>query len=214
MELFHCQTDPDTHVPLYNGPGQAEQKPPELASCRQVIGAWAMGAQAMVYPEEAGVPIGGENFSPYFLLEIHYNNPKHKKGLRFHVTKQLRAHDAGIMELGLEYTDKMAIPPRQTLFALTGYCTQQCTDIGLPPSGITVIASQLHTHLTGKRVVTRHVRYGVELPNLNRDDHYSPHFQEIRRLQASGKGCHNLIYNFRFRPPRGTVRVRSNDNIE
>ena len=44
MELFHCQTDADTHVPLYNGPGQAEGKPPELEVCRQVIGAWAMGA--------------------------------------------------------------------------------------------------------------------------------------------------------------------------
>ena len=52
----------------------------------------------------------------------------------------------------------------------------------LPRRGIKIFASQLHTHLTGKAVYTKHVRGGVELPELNRDNHYSPHFQEIRRL--------------------------------
>lgn len=86
------------------------------------------------------------------------------------------------MELGLEYTNKMAIPPRQKLFPLTGYCVKECTDVGLPPEGIYIYGSQLHTHLTGRRVYTKHIRRGVELPELNRDNHYSPHFQEIRRL--------------------------------
>ncbi|XP_076454775.1 dopamine beta-hydroxylase-like [Babylonia areolata] len=188
MELFHCDAGPGRQVPLYSGPGEAERVPPALQPCQHVLGAWAMGAEAMVYPEEAGVPIGGEDFSRFVLLEVHYNNPQHltglvdSSGMRFHVTRKLRAHDAGIMQLGLTYTDKMAIPPRQRMFTLTGYCTQQCTEAGLPPSGVTAFASQLHTHLTGKRVRTRHLRAGVELPEINRDDHYSPHYQEIRRL--------------------------------
>ena len=66
---------------------------------------------------------------------------------------------------------------------ITVFSEVLCIVQGLPPSGITVFASQLHAHLTGKRLVTRHVRYGVELPELNKDDHYSPHYQEIRRLQ-------------------------------
>lgn len=53
----------------------------------------------------------------------------------------------------------------------------------VPPTGITIFGSQLHTHLTGIRVRTRHFRNGVELPEVNRDDHYSTHFQEIRRLK-------------------------------
>ncbi|KAL8625948.1 hypothetical protein ACOMHN_012540 [Nucella lapillus] len=189
MELFHCQPAGGTTIPLYSGPGQAENLPPPLQPCQQVIGAWAMGAEAMAYPEEAGVPIGGEDYSPYIMLEVHYNNPERKagvidsSGMRFFVTSKLRAHDAGILQLGLTYVDKMAIPPEQKIFTLTGYCTDHCTEAGLPPLGITVFASQLHTHLTGKRVRTRHVRNGVELPELNRDDHYSPHYQEIRRLQ-------------------------------
>jgi len=52
----------------------------------------------------------------------------------------------------------------------------------LPEGGIKVFASQLHTHLTGLRAYTKHYRNGVELPELNRDDHYSPHYQEIRKL--------------------------------
>ena len=55
---------------------------------------------------------------------------------------------------------------------------------GLPPHGINIFASQLHTHLTGRRVYTKHVRKGIELPEVNRDNHYSPHFQEIRQLPA------------------------------
>lgn len=37
--------------------------------------------------------------------------------------------DAGVIELGLEYTDKMAIPPLQESFPLIGYCTSACTAV-------------------------------------------------------------------------------------
>ncbi|KAJ8969413.1 hypothetical protein NQ317_016690, partial [Molorchus minor] len=142
----------------------------------------------------AALPIGGEKFNPYIMLEVHYNNPEHLKGIvdssgiRFHTSENLRKMDAGVIELGLEYTDKMAIPPRQELFPLTGYCTSACTTMGLPPEGITIFGSQLHTHLTGIRVYTRHFdAYGKELPELNRDNHFSTHFQEIRRLKKPVK---------------------------
>ena len=46
----------------------------------------------MSYPEEAGSPIGGKNFSRYVMLEVHYNNPDHAKGWSaldlFHVLKR------------------------------------------------------------------------------------------------------------------------------
>ena len=37
--------------------------------------------------------------------------------------------DAGVIELGLEYTDKMAIPPKQVDFSLSGYCVSECTAV-------------------------------------------------------------------------------------
>lgn len=84
-----------------------------------MLAAWAMGADAFVYPEEAGLSIGGTDFNPYIMLEVHYNNPElhegviDSSGIRFVLTKTLRKYDAGVIELGLEYTDKMAIPPQQ-----------------------------------------------------------------------------------------------------
>lgn len=78
-----------------------------------------MGADAFYYPEETGLPIGGNDFNPYVMLEVHYNNPElqagkiDSSGIRFSLTRSLRKYDAGVVELGLEYTDKMAIPPEQ-----------------------------------------------------------------------------------------------------
>jgi len=65
---------------------------------------------------------------------------------------------------------------------LSGHCITECTGVGLPQSGIRVFGSQLHTHLTGTKVITRHIRNGEELSPMNYDNHYSTHFQEIRLL--------------------------------
>lgn len=114
--------------------------------------------------KEAGLPIGGPDFNPYVMLEVHYNNPSIRggmsqydattsssrysllnlitvdvcidlfgvdwvdsSGIRLWYTHHLRKYDAGVMELGLEYTDKMAIPPQHDSFTLTGFCLPQCT---------------------------------------------------------------------------------------
>nr|CAH7713214.1 unnamed protein product [Callosobruchus chinensis] len=194
MEVFHCETNAKEDIPLYAGDCFAKDRPPKTQVCKRVLAAWAMGAPPFTYPEEASLPIGGENFNPYIMLEVHYNNPELRSdvvdssGIRFHVSSKLKKMDAGVIELGLEYTDKMAIPPGQEQFPLSGYCTSACTSMGLPPDGITIFGSQLHTHLTGTRVITRHFdSNGKELPELNRDNHYSTHFQEIRRLKKPVK---------------------------
>lgn len=49
-------------------------------------------------------------------------------GIRFYYTRHLRKYDAGIMELGVEYTDKLAVPPGQTSWPMTGYCIDSCTE--------------------------------------------------------------------------------------
>lgn len=78
-----------------------------------------MGADEFVYPEDAGLSIGGAGFNQQVMLEVHYNNPElqagtiDSSGIKFFLTKTLRKYDAGVMELGLEYSDKMAIPPQQ-----------------------------------------------------------------------------------------------------
>ncbi|XP_075227699.1 tyramine beta hydroxylase [Lycorma delicatula] len=189
MELFHCEAPAGKEIPLYDGDCMGKDRPEATQVCKKVIAAWAMGATPFTYPKEAGLPVGGPDYNSYGMLEVHYNNPELKSdwvdssGVRVHVTDKLRHYDAAVMELGLEYIDKMAIPPKLEHFELTGFCVAECTGISLPQHGITVFGSQLHTHLTGIRVQTKHIRDGYELPELNRDNHYSQHFQEIRQLK-------------------------------
>uniref|UniRef100_A0A8C5LH31 Dopamine beta-hydroxylase n=1 Tax=Jaculus jaculus TaxID=51337 RepID=A0A8C5LH31_JACJA len=187
MEVFQCTAELDN--PDFSGPCDSKMKPDRLNYCRHVLAAWALGAKPFYYPEEAGIAFGGPGFSRYLRLEIHYHNPlkiqgrQDSSGIRLYYTATLRRFDAGIMELGLVYTPVMAIPPRETAFVLTGYCTDKCTQLALPPHGIHIFASQLHTHLTGRKVVTVLARDGQERKIVNRDNHYSPHFQEIRMLK-------------------------------
>ena len=69
--------------------------------------------------------------------------------------------------------------------------------MGFPSDGITIFGSQLHTHGAGIRVATQHFRHGVELPEINRDNHYSTHFQEIRPLRNPRK-VYPVNYNTLF----------------
>ncbi|XP_004593508.2 dopamine beta-hydroxylase [Ochotona princeps] len=188
MEVFQCSAEFES-FPHFSGPCDSKMKPERLNYCRHVLAAWALGAKAFYYPEEAGLAFGGPGSSRYLRLEVHYHNPlrmegrRDSSGIRLYYTATLRRFDAGIMELGLVYTPVMAIPPGETDFVLTGYCTDKCTQLALPPAGIHIFASQLHTHLTGRRVVTVLARGGRERQIVNQDNHYSPHFQEIRMLK-------------------------------
>uniref|UniRef100_T1IHN6 DOMON domain-containing protein n=1 Tax=Strigamia maritima TaxID=126957 RepID=T1IHN6_STRMM len=190
IELFHCEIPATQNMDDYNAACTHEYRPPHYETCRKVLVAWAMGAGPITYPKEAGAPIGGGNFSQFVMLEVHYVNPELKNdwvdssGIQIHYTSQLRQYDAGILELGLDDTPKMAIPPLQNEFKLSGHCIPECTEKAIPATGIVVFASHLHTHSTGIRVTTRHIRNGIEMALLNGDDHYSDHFQENRILKT------------------------------
>ncbi|XP_050074506.1 tyramine beta-hydroxylase [Anopheles maculipalpis] len=186
MEVFQCIAN-KTEISTFNGP--CNDMPTYGRLCSKVMALWAMGAGSFTYPKEAGLPVGGKEFNSHIRLEVHFNNPNLKSGIidssgmRINLISKLRRYDAAIMELGLEYTDKMAIPPGQIAFPLYGYCIAECTKLALPKTGITIFGSQLHTHLRGVRVLTRHLRGKEELPVINRDDFFSHHYQEIRQLR-------------------------------
>lgn len=132
-----------------------------------------MGAPPLKYPQEAGYPIGGKDFSPYVRIEMHYNNPKEtagrvdSSGIKFFYTRKLRRYDAGCVELGLEYTPKMAIPPRMDRFQLSGNCITSCTqavrDVVKTPR-INVDHEPLETKNLKKKQTQQHenlaIRYG------------------------------------------------------
>uniref|UniRef100_A0A4W6CBV6 Dopamine beta-hydroxylase n=1 Tax=Lates calcarifer TaxID=8187 RepID=A0A4W6CBV6_LATCA len=182
IEVFECSPD-IRQVPDYSGSCDDKMKPGKLNFCRHVLAAWAMGAEAFYYPPDAGLPMGGKGSSRFLRLEVHYHNPllisgrQDSSGIRLHYTPSLRRYDAGIMELGLVYTPVMAIPPKQHTFYLSGYCTSKCTQTALPPGGINIFASQLHTHLAGRGVRTVLVRGRKELEVVQEDQHFSTHYQ-------------------------------------
>uniref|UniRef100_A0AAY4ABC6 Dopamine beta-hydroxylase n=1 Tax=Denticeps clupeoides TaxID=299321 RepID=A0AAY4ABC6_9TELE len=182
MEVFECSPNMDV-IPQYSGSCDSKMKPRKLNFCRHVLAAWALGAEPFYYPADAGLPFGGEGSSRFLRLEVHYHNPllvsgrRDSSGIRLHYTPNLRKYDAGIMELGLVYTPVMAIPPQQSNFLLTGYCTAKCTQTALPPGGIFIFASQLHTHLAGRAVRTALVRGGREVEVVQEDKHFSTHYQ-------------------------------------
>ncbi|XP_054612161.1 dopamine beta-hydroxylase [Dunckerocampus dactyliophorus] len=192
MEVFECSPDV-RDVPDYSGSCDDKMKPGKLNSCRHVLAAWAMGAEAFYYPPDAGLPMGGSGSSRFLRLEVHYHNPllisgrRDSSGIRLHYTPSLRRYDAGIMELGLVYTPIMAVPPKQHTFYLSGYCTSKCTRTALPQGGIFIFASQLHTHLAGRGVRTVLVRGGEEVEVVQEDQHFSTHYQTIRVLRKMAK---------------------------
>lgn len=223
MELFNCaprdQEEAASLDRLYRSGGwqgdcNGPERPAESQLCKRVILAWAMGAKPLVYPKQAGQPIGGPGYNPYVVLEVHYNNQlssaglTDSSGLKFDYTRHLRQYDAGILEVGLEYTDKNSMPPG-LLAPLVGFCTGQCTRTALAtsgqPNGIFVFAGQMHTHLTGVASWTELVREGRLVGELQRDDHYSPHFQEIRllaepvRVEPGDTLAHYCLYDTRKR---------------
>lgn len=95
-------------------------------------------------------------------------------GIRFHVTRHLRPYDSGIMELGLEYTNKMAIPPGQSVFTLPGYCIPECTNI----------VSQYRENMTSFKIVIALKSLLKERPGRGGRVDY-----EWQRLNASD-GCY------------------------
>ncbi|CAH3036710.1 unnamed protein product [Pocillopora meandrina] len=170
-----------------------------------VVAAWAVGGTAFYYPPKAGYPVGTSDSPRTLLLELHYDNPKSieetAQGFVFYYTPHLREYDAGIMSVGEDITDLAIIPPKQESWLTVGYCPKECYQedlqaTKLPEKGIKVFAALLHTHLQGRATWTKHVRNGIELPEIARDDHYDFNFQDIQvlREEAHIKPGDDLIH--------------------
>lgn len=67
------------------------------------------------------------------------------------------------------------------------YCTEECTRQTLPPEGVTVTHATLHAHLTARKIMLRHIRDGVELPPIAKDDHYDFNYQQSRIVSPPRK---------------------------
>nr|XP_039269063.1 DBH-like monooxygenase protein 1 homolog [Styela clava]XP_039269064.1 DBH-like monooxygenase protein 1 homolog [Styela clava] len=161
-----------------------------FATCSVIILEWAVGAGAMIYPEEAGFPVGGPEDPVYIQLETHYDNPnilsgvRDSSGIRFTYTSTLRQYEIGIIQVGNMVNGlQHLIPPGVESFLSIGHCTDSCVANRMAASGlsnVTAFSVVLHSHLAGRKLRLRHIRDGVELPYLGNDENYDFNYQEAR----------------------------------
>ena len=176
------------HVNKEGQPCYSPNMPAEWSFCLATNAwAWAVGSEGERLPDHTGMPLGEQyGGATYFMLETHYDNPAYhaplvdNSGLRIKYTDQLRTYDTGMLLVGSEVNFLQFIPPRQDLFTSIGHCTAECTEQGIPESGIRIISGVLHSHLAGRKMRLRHIRNGIELPVILEDNHYDFNFQASR----------------------------------
>ncbi|KAM7395407.1 hypothetical protein PAMA_006932 [Pampus argenteus] len=158
--------------------------------CFGVIATWGVGGGVYEFPEEVGVPIGGED-DVYYRLEIHYNNPAKEKGrtdssgLRLYYTDQLRQYDVGTLTTGFKPFDgyNYKIPPRANEFHTYGVCnTTLFYQIMNPVPDLHVFSVMMHTHMVGRKVRVGHFRNGKQIGFIGLDENYNFEMQETVSL--------------------------------
>ncbi|KAL5011591.1 hypothetical protein ScPMuIL_010142 [Solemya velum] len=143
--------------------------------CTNTYAVLTKGTGSYELPGHVGFSIGKPSDPQLFMIQIHYNNPDMKEGVldssgvRIYYTPTLRENEAGVLLTGMMSNPRnIIIPPNYKNFLYMGHCHPDCLEKGIPDGhdSINVVAVTHHTHLLGRRAVTRHIRNGTELPPL------------------------------------------------
>lgn len=189
MVLYECvgATD-DEYADYLDFVGHAcfhPNMPDVMKRCEGVTLAWAVGGDDLLFPEHVGLPIESAP-GKYYMLEVHYDNPMRRQGirdssgLRLYYTPNLRMYDAGCLMLGSTVTPRMFIPPGQKAYEVVGHTNPECLGPEMASEGIKVLGVLLHAHLLGRGLKVRHFRDGKELAPLAVEDNYDFNYQEYR----------------------------------
>ncbi|TPX32821.1 hypothetical protein SmJEL517_g04110 [Synchytrium microbalum] len=191
------------HLVVYSCPsldtrytdGQVVCNAPPLSSwtntCYSFYIDWALGRKGTVYPSNMGKPFGLGDFSAQFVvLEMHYSNPllltgqvDTGSGISATYTSTIRPIDVGVLTLGT-YPSYFTLPPRTQVATILNECTSECSS-NLPATGITLISSGFHMHTRGSAGLTRIIRNGTELAEVNRDQWFDFNYQNSNFLGPS-----------------------------
>ncbi|CAF1097141.1 unnamed protein product [Adineta steineri] len=150
---------------------------------------WSVGGESIVeFPEIAGYPVGGDFETKYYMVQMHYDNPKKmsnrrdSSGIRFHLGNELRQHDLGYLTFGTDSNAVgIAIPPGANRFILNSYCPVSATN-QFPKSGITVTTAFPHTHLQGSSVWMKIIRDKKAVDYLFNAESYDFNYQFENRF--------------------------------
>ncbi|OXA42075.1 DBH-like monooxygenase protein 1 [Folsomia candida] len=159
--------------------------PPEWGQyCTSIPILWTAGSEGNIFPPIAGNPLE-EGGSVYFMFEIHYDNPSlstfnDSSGFRLFYTSNLRQHDSDVILVGEKISPFHVVPHGMESFTTAAHCTAECTQQTIPSTGINVTTVLLHTHLSGRKIVLKHIRNGVELAPIALENNYDFNYQQVR----------------------------------
>ncbi|CAF1310464.1 unnamed protein product [Rotaria sordida] len=189
LDLFECpSTDVYDDVKLPDG--ICDDILNGTRKCSLTIAtAWAIGADVTtVYPEEAGYAVTSDIGTKYFMIKIHYDNPRlasnlqDSSGIRFYLGNKLRQYDLSYLIFGtLSNPASLAIPPKVEQFIVDSYCPPEATR-NFPISGINIVSALPHTHLQGYSVWTKLIRNNTAVQYLFNAEAYDFNYQFANRL--------------------------------
>ncbi|CAF3987526.1 unnamed protein product, partial [Rotaria sp. Silwood1] len=105
MDVYECEPETtifdDTSLPA----GECDQMMELAKICTSnIVAVWSVGADDISeYVPVAGYPVGGDFPIKYYLLQIHYDNPRllsgrrDNSGIKFYVDRKLRQYDIGYL---------------------------------------------------------------------------------------------------------------------
>ncbi|CAF4327797.1 unnamed protein product, partial [Adineta steineri] len=150
---------------------------------------WTIGGDRIFeFSDVAGYPVGGDSSVKYYMIQMHYDNPKQSSnrrdssGLRFYLSNELRQHDLGYLVFGTDISFlSLVIPPRVDRFVVDSYCPSTATR-RFPETGITVLSALPHTHLQGHSMWTKLIRNNTAVQYLFNAEAYDFNYQFANRF--------------------------------
>uniref|UniRef100_A0A6U3CPA2 Cytochrome b561 domain-containing protein n=1 Tax=Entomoneis paludosa TaxID=265537 RepID=A0A6U3CPA2_9STRA len=159
MILYHCDEEPTGFI---DEPSTEGRMP-----CRDMVMSWAVGGKGLCLPAQVGIELLVAE--PWFVMEVHYDNPQgltgiyDNSGLKITSIPQSDSLVADYQPAGWLWAGGlplgMNIPPGEEAYEIM----VECGYPSIPQSGVTVFAYALHAHTLGRKVWTEvHRPMGID----------------------------------------------------
>ena len=152
MVVFACEADSEERLQRrpYSVPESCSMAPEECPSTAFI---WAFGQGPRCFGSNHGYPMG-KNFFKKALLQLHYNNPSLKSGvrdssgIRLYYTTRGREFDNSVFSVG---QIDIAVPPKtKAKVSARTFINEECSrDVFLPATRYRLSSMLFHMHQTG-----------------------------------------------------------------
>ena len=210
--FFHsCPSKNEVWDSYTNAHNQSESSCMALlgGTCQAISYGWAVGANAVNLPPEAGFRYGDVTAGAHrwMILQMHYDNPigapagPDRSGIRIKFTTVLRTHDAEVFDVGDPYVSVPTPLPSNEHVTIQVDCPSECTqNFG---NNITVFSTMSHMHQMGTRMRMTHWRDGKFIDELSNIDYWDFNLQIVKPYSTTilpGDSIHTQCHYFNTWP--------------